>query len=302
MDERNENEQLLSEFAASEENRGLLGFSEQEGRKRLVHDRFRRYCEHHELSQTQLAGKAHTSAKVILDIENLRQFPSQTIRNQLATALETDRETLFPRWLDEFIPSTQEKEEDEPVDYEDVLPREELLQRQRSLTEYGVSLVDPHEQAERRDVHDIVFGKNSPLKEREKYVIRERFGIGERYYSTSEEIGTELNISRERVRQIEVWGLYKIKRFRRKQIKDYLAFVKEPETEETTVYKKTEEGGMEQAKPQKVDQLATPQVEAQRSQLEDQSVQEQEKETRYHGIKRRWNKLKGRLKGIWDKL
>jgi RNA polymerase primary sigma factor len=49
------------------------------------------------------------------------------------------------------------------------------------------------------------------LTEREKKVLRLRFGIGDGYPRTLEEVGAVFKVTRERVRQIEAKALRKLK-------------------------------------------------------------------------------------------
>ena len=51
-----------------------------------------------------------------------------------------------------------------------------------------------------------------PLTPREERVLRMRFGIGMNTNHTLEEVGQQLSVIRERVRQIEAKGLRKLKR------------------------------------------------------------------------------------------
>ncbi len=61
------------------------------------------------------------------------------------------------------------------------------------------------------------------LDEREKIVMRKRFGFDEDDKSVLQQIGDELNISRERVRQIESQALRKLRSAaRKKRLRDYL--------------------------------------------------------------------------------
>ena len=53
------------------------------------------------------------------------------------------------------------------------------------------------------------------LTDREKAIIKRRFGIGQSRPETLEEIGKSLNISRERVRQLEASALKKLRNPRR---------------------------------------------------------------------------------------
>lgn len=63
----------------------------------------------------------------------------------------------------------------------------------------------------------------SQLDEKEKLIIERRFGLGEREAQTLAEIGSDLNLSRERIRQIEERALGKLRRSQRaKQLLGYL--------------------------------------------------------------------------------
>ena len=53
-----------------------------------------------------------------------------------------------------------------------------------------------------------VLGK---LDSREAYIIKSRYGIGDSYVKTLEEIGSDLGITRERVRQIESIAMKKLR-------------------------------------------------------------------------------------------
>ncbi|MBI5418172.1 RNA polymerase sigma factor RpoD [Candidatus Poribacteria bacterium] len=61
------------------------------------------------------------------------------------------------------------------------------------------------------------------LTEREESVLRLRFGIGDGYPRTLEEVGTTFNVTRERIRQIEVKALRKLRHpTRSKKLKGFL--------------------------------------------------------------------------------
>jgi RNA polymerase primary sigma factor len=63
----------------------------------------------------------------------------------------------------------------------------------------------------------------SQLDEKEKIIIERRFGLGDREPQTLAEIGSDMNLSRERIRQIEERALGKLRRSQRgKQLLGYL--------------------------------------------------------------------------------
>ena len=64
------------------------------------------------------------------------------------------------------------------------------------------------------------------LNDREKDVIKKRFGIDEDQAFTLEEIGREFNVTRERIRQIELKALKKLKKVRKSPVLNYLGNTK----------------------------------------------------------------------------
>lgn len=63
---------------------------------------------------------------------------------------------------------------------------------------------DPQETAEREEIRRIVDDLLSSLGEREQRILRMKFGFEHGAPLNMEEIGKEFNLSRERVRQLEV--------------------------------------------------------------------------------------------------
>ena len=79
-------------------------------------------------------------------------------------------------------------------------------------------IVDPAEAADREIVRGMVADALDALSDRERTVIVCRFGLGGCCESTLEEIGRMLNVTRERVRQIEKGAIRKLKRSRRARL------------------------------------------------------------------------------------
>ena len=62
------------------------------------------------------------------------------------------------------------------------------------------------------------------LNERERFIIINRFGLKNRKTKTLEELGNILGFSKERIRQIEMEGLKKLRKSQQTQyLKEYLA-------------------------------------------------------------------------------
>ena len=73
------------------------------------------------------------------------------------------------------------------------------------------TLQSPEKSAIVNNKKEIIYSALNCLEERESKVLRMRFGIGIYTEHTLEEIGQKLNVTRERIRQIEVKALIKLK-------------------------------------------------------------------------------------------
>ncbi|MEO6627609.1 MAG: RNA polymerase sigma factor RpoD [Aquihabitans sp.] len=81
----------------------------------------------------------------------------------------------------------------------------------------------PAEMAARRMLGDAVIEALSELSDREKQVVRLRFGLDDGQARTLEEVGREFGVTRERIRQIEAKTLAKLRNPHRSQkLRDYL--------------------------------------------------------------------------------
>jgi len=73
----------------------------------------------------------------------------------------------------------------------------------------------PDYRIEITDLREEIANALSTLTPREEKVIRMRFGIGEPTYYSLEEIGTRFSLTRERIRQIEIKALRKLRHAKR---------------------------------------------------------------------------------------
>ena len=82
----------------------------------------------------------------------------------------------------------------------------------------------PDQIAELNGLEDDIENILKTLNKREEYVIRNRYGIGEYPALSLQEIGDKLNISKERVRQIEQKALTRLQNpLRTEKLKVYVA-------------------------------------------------------------------------------
>ena len=73
------------------------------------------------------------------------------------------------------------------------------------------SVRSPEDTAIESDLSNEVERALAPLSDREKEVLRLRYGLGQEREFTLEEIGKRLSVTRERVRQIESRALQKLR-------------------------------------------------------------------------------------------
>lgn len=83
------------------------------------------------------------------------------------------------------------------------------------------NVMSPEKYAEMVLLKEQIQNLLSTLKERERKVLTLRFGIGDDRQRTLEEVGKELKVTRERIRQIEDKALRKLK-FRAKNLQNYV--------------------------------------------------------------------------------
>ena len=74
------------------------------------------------------------------------------------------------------------------------------------------SAQDPTETLQEEDVHSNLEDSLSQLSEKQRAVVERRFGLHGHQVSTLEEVGREIGVTRERVRQIQMDALKKLKR------------------------------------------------------------------------------------------
>jgi RNA polymerase primary sigma factor len=82
----------------------------------------------------------------------------------------------------------------------------------------------PLDSAILRDLRITIDQVLSTLSDKEANIIRKRFGLGEDGPQTLEEVGVEFEVTRERIRQIEVKAIRKLKHPSRSMwLKDFLS-------------------------------------------------------------------------------
>lgn len=83
--------------------------------------------------------------------------------------------------------------------------------------------VTPEENIEAVMLREQIYAILDDLKDREREVIKRRFGLEDNHPRTLEEVGREFDVTRERIRQIEAKAIRKLRNpIRSRKIKDYL--------------------------------------------------------------------------------
>lgn len=109
-----------------------------------------------------------------------------------------------PHLIDEIV-------EELECSKEDALSYLYLFQEILDLAEETLDVLDIEKEISEKDALRVLSDMLHELPEREEYILRMRWGIGFDEELSLEEIGTKLNLTRERVRQIENKGINRLK-------------------------------------------------------------------------------------------
>ena len=113
------------------------------------------------------------------------------------------------------------KEQDNPLSLDSPMSEEQDANLAELVPDLGA--VAPEEEAARRLLGDAILVALEELDDREKQVVRMRFGLDGGQPRTLEEVGRHFGVTRERVRQIEARTLAKLRHPHRSQkLRDYL--------------------------------------------------------------------------------
>jgi len=108
-----------------------------------------------------------------------------------------------------------------PVSLETPIGEDENSQLQHFIEDPHIP--PPDHSAMKRLLREELEKVLNTLSERERRVIRRRFGFDDGHYYTLEEVGREFGVTRERIRQIEAKALRRLKSQKRSvRVKDFL--------------------------------------------------------------------------------
>ena len=113
------------------------------------------------------------------------------------------------------------KEQDNPLSLDSPMGEEQDANLAELVPDLGA--VAPEEEAARRLLGDAILVALEELDDREKHVVRMRFGLDGGQPRTLEEVGRHFGVTRERVRQIEARTMAKLRHpYRSQKLRDYL--------------------------------------------------------------------------------
>ena len=113
------------------------------------------------------------------------------------------------------------KEQDNPLSLDSPMGEEQDANLAELVPDLGA--VAPDEEAARRLLGDAILVALEELDDREKHVVRMRFGLDGGQPRTLEEVGRHFGVTRERVRQIEARTMAKLRHpYRSQKLRDYL--------------------------------------------------------------------------------
>ena len=108
-----------------------------------------------------------------------------------------------------------------PISLETPIGEDENSQLQHFLEDQRIA--NPDSSAMKRLLREELEKVLNTLSDRERRVIRRRFGFDDGHYYTLEEVGREFGVTRERIRQIEAKALRRLKSQKRSvRVKDFL--------------------------------------------------------------------------------
>ncbi len=141
-----------------------------------------------------------------------REFPSPEEVERIALYLNVMIEAIFPDHISGFTITSQP---------------EDLALTMSQARQFGLiqGAPDLQELVEQTELTDLVADVLTTLTDREQFVINERFGLGDNgnVSNTFEEIAKKVGVTRERIRQIEIKALKKLRHpMRSNVLRDYV--------------------------------------------------------------------------------
>jgi len=147
-----------------------------------------------------LAGIGHATYS---SIETCTYYPPEEIRIKIAEVLEKRVDYLFPEWLKIFTQRWKKAEKEKLVTISHIA---------LNSPEVQVIAAPENKNADRAILKELLAPIIKELTPREQKLLDSRFGLTDGISHTYEELGDEFDVTRERIRQVEIKALMKLKR------------------------------------------------------------------------------------------
>ena len=158
------------------------------------------------MKQSQLAQMCNVSGALISNIETFRTYPDIDISQKIANILQADIKVLFPQWI-ELLTDRKTSLITEHQVTERILDHPEL-----KALPAEINGIDEIEKNFDRDLMSKQLNSAlNTLRDRERRVLEERYGLVDDKSKTLKEISGMFGITTERIRQIELKGLRKLR-------------------------------------------------------------------------------------------
>ena len=172
------------------------------------------------LTQPEMAELVGTSQNRLSQIETLKRLPSDDEMGSLAAKVGRTIDYLFPETLMDAIRGGVFDKRYRELGEVEVISLGEAEMEQLSYDGESV-LIEAVSQSQLRDEVSMVI--DTLRDPRAKQVLIRRFGLDGDGSHTLEEVGVELNVTRERVRQVEAKALRALRHpSRSRRLKGYL--------------------------------------------------------------------------------
>ncbi len=195
---KNENLQAILDYKEKDDSEFEIGI-----RFGIYNNELRKLREEKKLHQKDLSLLLGFAESKIGLIENFRCFPSEKEQKKIADFFSIHMETLFPQWMKIITEDYKQKKKKIIIPVKNLrLQNEEVLQLEAESYSEDSIIRDVENSLVKKRLQEIMISQLTP---REKQIIELRTGLNDdcNESMTFEQVGRELNITRERVRQIE---------------------------------------------------------------------------------------------------
>jgi RNA polymerase sigma factor (sigma-70 family) len=154
----------------------------------------------------ELARLVGVSSSAISSYERLRALPPLATAKKLASVLGKKVSELFPKQLRQYAREINRERRGHEVSnsYFPLIRKEEEIPQSENYSPESIA----QQNHLRRRLEEVL--KTLPYRERE--IIKSRFDLGEGYSYTLKELGSIFKITKERVRQLEVRAIERLRK------------------------------------------------------------------------------------------